>query len=303
MVKIIGVGLACMDFLLQVPDMQQIQRGGELQGFKTQGGGMAATAMVTVTRLGGQAELWTALGQDPFAPQIVAGLEAEGVDMSQTIHLAEQGSHVAFVLIDAQNGNRTFWGTGGARKTRFLDYPTMPDLTRLDQADVVHVDGLCHQVAIQALRYARERNIPTCGDIEYLDGNELLLPLIDYLIVPEEMAIEVTGTADEAALPVLAQHGAKMVVITLGERGACYWQEGEVGHIPAFPVETVDTTGAGDVFHGAFVFGLAQGWETRRLLTFASAVAAMKCTQLGGRTGIPDLASVEAFLMEREQNS
>lgn len=301
MIKIIGIGLACLDYLLQVPDLQTVSQGCRLEEYKVQGGGMASTAMVAVARLGGQAELWTALGQDQLGPQIEAELIEYGVDMSQTVWLPDAFNHVAFILVDGQTGERVFLKGRASQQFRFTEFtPDIePDWSRIDTADVVHVDGLWNDLGYKGLQYARRKGIPTCGDIEYLHGNERLLPLIDYLIVPKEMAEDVTGTSDAAALEKLAQYGAKMVVITLGEAGSLYLVNGKVGEVPAFAVETIDTTGAGDVFHGAFIYGLAHGWLPRQMVIFASAVAALKCTQLGGRSGIPTLMQTQAFLSER----
>ena len=299
MTTIIGIGLACLDFLLQVPALETVNRGCDLAGYKTQGGGMAATALVAVARLGGQAELWTALGQDEYASHIEGGLLAEGVDLEQAIYLPNCPNHVAFVLIDEQSGERVFLKANTAREFRFWEFETEPDWGRIAGADVVLVDGLWNNLCYKGVQVARQYGVPTVGDIEYLDGNERLLPYIDYLVVPEEMALEVAGSADEGALHKLAEYGARMVVITRGPHGSLFLVEGQVGETPAFAVDAVDTTGAGDVFHGAFALGLARGWSPEQIVLFSSAAAAIKCTQLGGRTGIPTMIQTRSFLTER----
>ncbi|MEM7031417.1 MAG: PfkB family carbohydrate kinase [Chloroflexota bacterium] len=297
--KIIGIGLACQDYLIQVPDIMAVHQGAILDGYKVQGGGMTATALVAVSRLGGQAELWSAFGDDEHAPLIEAELEAEGVNLSQVIRLPNTISHYTFVMVDSQSGERAFLTSGIAMKRRYHRFEQEPDWTRLAQADALLVDGLWHNLGLKGLQVAQDKGIPTCGDIEYFKESEDLLPYIDYLVVPEEMAIEATGSADATALQKLARYGGRMVVITLGEAGTLYWLDGQIKETAAFDVPVVDTTGAGDVFHGAFVYGLGRGWSPEQLVLFSSAVSAIKCQSLGGRTGIPTLKQTRQFLIER----
>jgi sugar/nucleoside kinase (ribokinase family) len=298
MVRVIGIGLACLDYLLRVPDFRTVHRGCRLEGFKNQGGGPAATAMVAVGRLGGEAELWTVLGQDHHGQLIEEELLHEGVDMTQTVRLADWPSLFNFVLIDGVTGERVFLGPPGADwRMSWLD--AEHDWARIDSADALLVCASWGPVVLKGLRRAREKGVPTCIDIGRIAGNEELLGLVDYLVVPRHAAVEAAGAPGLEALKALSGFGARMVVITLGPQGSIYLADGEVEEVPAFEVEAVDTTGAGDVFHGAFAYGLARRWTPRQLMLFSSAVAALKCTELGGRTGIPDLAQTERFLAER----
>jgi sulfofructose kinase len=298
-VNIIGIGVACLDYLLLVPGLGEVAHGCCLQGFLIQGGGMAATAMVTVARLGGQARLWTVLGHDLHGTLILEELRAEGVDISQVVRMPHIKSPFNFVLVDGQTGERVFlqpdvdWGRGDATPG------ISPDLSLVDSADAVLADGHWNGWALAALQRARSRGIPTCGDLNRVAGNEALLSLIDYLIVPRHVAEEVAGEAGPRALELLAAFGARLVAVTLGPEGTLYLYDGAIHHQPAFQVEVVDTTGAGDVFHGAFAFAIARGWPPPRAITFSSAVAALKCTRPGGRTGIPTLAQAEQFLAQR----
>jgi sugar/nucleoside kinase (ribokinase family) len=130
-----------------------------------------------------------------------------------------------------------------------------------------------------------------------------LLPLVDLLVVARRYAQQHTGHADpwEAGLALLETYGPRQVVITDGVRGCWFWDAarrnaGEHLHRPAFATDVVDTTGAGDVFHGAYLYAFLQGWPAERTLAFASATAALKCRNLGGRSGIPTCPQVEAFL-------
>lgn len=133
-----------------------------------------------------------------------------------------------------------------------------------------------------------------------LPWGDALLPLVDVLVVARQFAERVTGEADPAAAgPLLLRTGAREVVITDGANGCWYWDASCTLHQPAFEVAVVDTTGAGDVFHGAYLSAWLQGWGPAQRLRFASATAAIKCTQPGGRLGIPATAQVLDFLKER----
>jgi len=299
MVKVIGIGLACLDYLLQVPDLRTVHRGCRLEDFKMQGGGVVATAMVAVARLGGQAELWTVVGQDHHGRLIEEELLREGVNLSQIVRLTNHASPFNFVLVDGRTGERVFLSPGSGWKLSRLELEGDPDWSRIGSADSLLVDGFWRPMALKGLKRAREQGVSTCGDMGRIAGNEELLELLDYLVVPRHAAEEVADSAGPEALKALSGLGAQMVAITLGPRGAIWLADEEMGEIPAFEVEAVDTTGAGDVFHGAFAYGVARGWTPRQLMLFSSAVAALKCTKLGGRTGIPDLAETRRFLEER----
>jgi sulfofructose kinase len=299
MVKVIGIGLAFLDYLLRVPDLRTVHQGCRLLDFKMQGGGLVSTALVAVARLGGKAEFWTVLGHDHHRQLIEEELLREGVALSQTVYLSDQPNAFNFVLVDGVTGERVFLSPGTARKLSQYEPEGDPDWSRIDSAGSLLVTGGCRSVTLKGLQRAREKGVPTCIDIGRIAGNEELLELIDYLVVPRHAAVEVAGAPGTEALKGLSRYGARMVVITLGPHGAIYLANGEVEEVPAFEVEAVDTTGAGDVFHGAFAYGLARRWAPRQLVLFSSAVAALKCTQLGGRTGIPNLAQTERFLEER----
>ncbi|MDE2726457.1 MAG: PfkB family carbohydrate kinase, partial [Gemmatimonadota bacterium] len=128
-----------------------------------------------------------------------------------------------------------------------------------------------------------------------------LLGMTDFLIASRVFAEALTGLADPAeAADSLAGYGSPVTVVTLGEEGSYTLAGDRTFHTPAFPVEVVDTTGAGDVYHGAFIFGLLQKWGLQKIAEFASAVAAMSCTRLGGRQGIPTLGEAMSFLRDRD---
>jgi sulfofructose kinase len=170
-----------------------------------------------------------------------------------------------------------------------------PDaLPSMDDVAVVSVDVRWPDAAETALRAARDRGVPGILDLETAPDDVLkrLLPLATHIIASEDGARAATGMAPKQAAIAMSQRHGSFVAVTAGERGV-FWPGGDQ---PAFPVTAVDTLAAGDVFHGAFAFGLAEGWDEPRAIRFSAAAAAIKCTRFGGRLGAPTRAEVEALL-------
>jgi ribokinase len=165
----------------------------------------------------------------------------------------------------------------------------------------LHLDGYEGDAAIQAARWAREAGIPVSLDAErFTERREELFRLSDILIVAQRFGLEITGRSRvPEILDDMHRLGPRVAGLTRGEHGSVLSVDGRRIEAPGFPVDVVDTTGAGDVFHGAFVYGVLQGWEAGHILLFANAVSALKCTRLGGRTGIPSVSEVDAFLRAR----
>ncbi len=253
--------------------------------------GMATAQAATIVRLGGSARLWASCGDDATGDRIVAQLTEAGVDLTALRRVPGARSGFSSIFMDAAGERMIVPRYDPAIRSA-------PDtLPGLDDIAVVSADVRWPDAAEMALRAARERGIPGLLDVEAAPGEvlERLVPLASHIIASEAGAAQVTGMTPEAAVDAIARRynaTASVVVVTAGERGT-YWRG---GHMPALPVEAIDTLAAGDVFHGAFAFGLTQGWELERNLRFASAAAAIKCTRFGGRLGAPTRAEIEALL-------
>ena len=252
--------------------------------------GMATAQAATIVRLGGRARLWASCGDDANGDRIVEDLTAAGIDLSALRRVPGARSGFSSILMD-RHGERI---VVPHYDPAIRSAPTaLPDM---DGIAVVSVDVRWPAAAERALTAARDRGIPGVLDVEVAPADVLkrLLPLATHIIASEAGAHALTGMTPEAAVQAIsARTGtAAAVVVTAGERGV-FWRE---GHLPAHRVETVDTLAAGDVFHGAFALGLAEGWELARNLRFANAAAALKCTRFGGRLGAPTRAEVEAYL-------
>jgi sulfofructose kinase len=250
--------------------------------------GMATAQAASIVRLGGKARLWASCGDDATGDRIVRDLTSAGVDLSVLRRVPGARSGFSSIFMDKVGERMIVPRYDPAIRSAPDTAPSMDDVA------VVSVDVRWPDAAEMALRAARERGIPGVLDVEIAPGDVLqrLLPLATHIVASEAGARAVTGLAPNAARSALAAQYKAEVVVTAGEAGL-YWSG---GHIPAYPVDAIDTLAAGDVFHGAFAFGLAEGWEIERNLRFASAAAALKCTRFGGRLGAPTRDEVEAFL-------
>ena len=178
------------------------------------------------------------------------------------------------------------------------------DLSPFSGARVLHLDGLMIEASIEAARQAKARGLKVVLDAGTMrDGSLELVSQIDVLIASARFAAPLVGedSPAEKALEALSRFGPKEIVITLGSKGSVGWNRGELVAQSAFPVEVVDTTGAGDVYHGAYIYGLLRGWDMRKCMRFASATSALKCRAIGARAGIPTLDEVTRFLEDNPQ--
>jgi sugar/nucleoside kinase (ribokinase family) len=259
-----------------------------------QGGGPAATAAVAIARLGGRVALVSAVGADHRGEQILAELAAEGVDVSGCVRPAGSRSPVSMVTVERVTGSRNIHNYTGTASLA----PSDVDPEVVAAAGLLLVDANLPEAAAAACRAARRAGVPVVLDAgEPKAGVEDLVALADYPVPPIGAARWLTGESEpERAALALLRGPARAVVVTMGTDGYVVASAEGVWREPAFRVEVVDTTGAGDAFHGGFAFSLARGTPAREAARFGAAVAALKCRRPGGRTGLPSLAEVEALL-------
>jgi len=247
-----------------------------------------ATALVVLARWGIATNFIGLISNDSFGKAIQKSLEKEGVDSSGTIIRKGRRSQFAFICIEKNTGRRTiFW----ARPECAPIQPEELPMASIAAAEVLHLDGLFVEASIRAAKYANRRKIPVVLDAGSLRPGMLeVVRHTDHLIAAEQFAKEYAeGEPYESALHRLRRLGPKVVVVTLGERGSIGLWNDRVLHVPALPVKALDTTGAGDVFHGAYVFGLLRKWDPAKRLALATTAAALSCRAIGGRSGIPAL--------------
>lgn len=268
--------------------------------YSESGGGPAGTASVAVSRLGGKARLWSRIGDDGAGDRIVAELERFGVEVPPISRLEGVRSSLAGIWVD---------GTGERIIVNYLDpaFPQNADwlpLGEVGEFDCALADIRWPAGAEAVLRAAAAAGIPSV-----LDGDrapnaailQTLAPLAAHAVFSEGGLAMFSGEADpEAGLRKAGTIPGVNPYVTLGDKGCLWLDKGRIRALPAFRVEAVDTTGAGDVFHGAFALALAEGMGIEEGLRFASGASALKCTRPGGRAGIPDRAALNAFLVLRK---
>jgi len=294
--RIICLGLSALDITWQV---DTLPRGGgktRANDLHEGGGGMAANAAAAAAKLGASAQFWGRAGEDSAGHEMKTQLTALGVDVSRFRLFAGARSSVSGIVVDAR-GERMIVNFRGA------DLPADPTWLPLDAlagTDAVLADPRWPEGALALFGAARERGIPTVLDGDVADAAvfDMLLPHCDHAVFSEP---GLAGYAADASrvddqLRFARSRGCRLAAVTLGEHGVRWADDDGLHALPAFAVEAVDTTGAGDVFHGAFAFALGAGWPVRRAFQFSAAVAALKCTRPGGRAGVPDFATAMSLV-------
>ncbi|EEK4976260.1 sugar kinase [Salmonella enterica] len=294
MVRIACVGITVMDRIYYVEGLPT--EGGKYvaKRYTEVGGGPAATAAVAAAKLGAQVDFIGRVGDDDTGNSLLAELESLGVNTRYTRRYTQGMSSQSAIMVDAK-GERII-----------VNYPSpdlLPDADWLNdidfsQWDVVLADVRWHDGAKQAFTLARQAGVMTVldGDITPQDISELVA-LSDHAAFSEPGLARLTGMSEAIdALKKAQMLTNGHVYVTRGSEGCNWLEKAAVRHQPGFTVEVVDTTGAGDVFHGALAFGLASGYAIEEAVRFASGVAALKCTRPGGRAGIPDCEQTRSFL-------
>jgi ribokinase len=293
---VVGIGHCALDLVGLVPKRAPKGAKTEVRDLILEGGGPVATAMVTLARLGCRTLCVGTVGDDVPGTLIREGLTVERVDTSRMVVQEGTASKVSLVWVEAGTGERTiFWSRGTVKPLRSEDF----DLRLLEQTRALHVDGLEMPLALEAATQAKAAGLPVVLDAGSMrDGMVRLAGLADVLAASERFATEVTGSEDPVKM-VTGLHrmfGPRWTVVTVGARGSVGTEDGDPVWEPAPEVDIVDTTGAGDVFHGALIFAVLRDWPLGISLRFANVVAALKCRMLGGRQGIPALAELRTHL-------
>ncbi|RAZ86595.1 sugar kinase [Mesorhizobium hawassense] len=297
-VRLLNVGAFTLDTILRVETLPTHQGKFIASDGVQIASGMATSAACAAHRLGAEVSLWASAGDDLVGDQLVADIEAEGVDCSLIRRVAGARSALAAILIDA-HGERVI--------VPFYDKKAQADPEALPLADLSGFDAVLVDVrwpgaAALALNAARSIGRPAILDADTapVEVLERLLPLASHIIASEPAARIVCGHAldPESACADLASRIDAFVAVTGGAAGT-WWHDrttGRVRHVEAPKVKAVDTLAAGDVFHGAFAVGLAEAMPMEEALRFASAAAALKCLRFGGRLGAPDRAETLAMM-------
>lgn len=294
---ITGLGQCSLDYLSLVDVYPKVNTKQEVLEWHEQGGGPVATALVALSRLGISCSFHGITGDDEAGRKIRQSLSDEGIDVKGLVQREDSFSQVAFIAVEKNSARRTiFWRRPSGKALQ----PDELGDDFLSGSDYLLVDGLMMDATLAAVKRAKEMNIPVLLDAgSARPGMFELAGYCDYVVASEVFA---EGLGWKLTSQALLKHskalGTRALTITLGERGSITVADKRIIRMPAYKVEAVDTTGAGDVFHGGYIFGLLHGWDLQRVVRFASAVAAIKCRQMGGRAGIPRLDEVMQFLQQ-----
>jgi sulfofructose kinase len=296
-----GFGLNSIDLVAVVAEYPAVNSKQRLQRVARLPGGQIATAMATCARLGWRARYIGRFGSDDLGAMSRDSLSGEGIDISASQTMPGVTNQFAVVLVDGRTGERTvLWDRHPSLNMEPADVPRHA----VTSGRLLIVD--CHQTAAaaQAARYARAAGIPTIIDVEKVrPGIGDLLQNIDVIIAAEEFPTALTGHEQLGeTLPMIAREfGASIVCVTLGAKGSLAWCNGREIVTPPFPVDCVDSTGAGDCFRGAFAAACLSmpNADVEDALSYANAVAALNCRALGSRGGLPTADEVEQLMLAR----
>ena len=302
--SLIGLGMSTLDVLVSSEALPRWEGCVPLDDLSLDGGGMAANTLVAFSKLGGRSGLVGVCGNDHLADLKLGLLEKAGVDIRLVVRLAEDEPAMTLVFVQTSSGERTFASTGRMRK-RPLAVEEL-DRAAITSADGLFLDGFHSQAALAAAGWMREAGKPVfldAGRSENADDLTVrsLIPLSTVLFGGAGFGAAYSGANEllDAGKFILSQ-GRAVYVETLGEQGSWTFSSETIIQNDAFAVNAVDTTGAGDVFHGAFLLAWMQGRSLLDAGRFASAAAAIKCMRRGAQAGCPTNHEVMSFLAERQ---
>ncbi len=293
-VDLVGVGLNATDTLIPLPDYPARGSKVEFRGATVMPGGQAATTVVACQSWGLRTRYVGKLGDDDAARLHRDAFAHAGVE-ARLISVAGAASPQSLIIVDG-GGERTVL----CRKDeRLVLKPADLKQEWIVNARALHVDGYDTAAATLAAGWARAAGIPVIADLDELyPGVERLIEKVDYLIVSRDFPCRLMkeNNLGKALRGMQARYGCVLTAATLGQDGVLAW-DGERLHLSsAYRVPVVDTTGAGDIFHAGFIYGLLQGWPLERQLDFACAAAALNCMSAGARGGIHTVSAIEELM-------
>jgi len=302
---VVGIGLNATDTLLLVHHFPAYAGKAPFEDEVLSPGGQVASAMVACARLGLKTKYIGTIGDDERGRVQMESLKGSGINLDHVQLRRGCPNQSAYIIVDRSTGERTvLWRRDDCLR---ID-PEQIAPEQITCARLLHIDGHDTPAVAHAAQIARRHGIPVTVDVDTIyHGFDHVLPNVDYLVASSEFPTNWTGERDPfVALETLQRaYRMKVAAMTLGAHGALALVEGRFVYSPAYVVNCLDTTGAGDVFHGAFCYAVLQGMPMREILEFSNAMAALNCTALGARGGIKGLDEVRTLIAahtERRSN-
>src|SRR6267378_1892720 len=300
---IVGVGLNATDTLIVIPHFPAYAGKVAFEEEILSPGGQVASAMVTCAHLGLRVKYIGTVGDDERGIVQLDSLRDTGINLDDVEIRRNCPNQTAYILIDRSTGERTvLWRRDDCLR---LD-PDSITPEKIVCARMLHIDAHDTPAVAKAAEIARQNGIPVMLDVDTIyHGFERVLPNVDYLVTSSEFPTQWTNERDpfKALEMIQEEYGMRVAAMTLGSSGAMARVDGAFLYSPAFVVNCVDTTGAGDVFHGAFCYAVLQKMPMREALDFSNAMAALNCMAIGARGGIRGLEQVKALMMRAERRS
>jgi sulfofructose kinase len=300
-VDVAGVGLNATDTIIRLPHFPSLDSKVELLSADVRAGGQVASALVACQFWGLQTRYVGKVGDDDAARFQAKEFTRAGVE-AHLLAVPDCPSQNAFILVDENTGERTIlW----KRDPRLRISSEEVKREWIVNSRALLVDGHDTAAAIAAAQFAREAVIPVVADLDYLyDRVKVLLEYADFLMASHDFPAQLTGRPDllESLPEISRRYGCQVAGVTLGRQGALAWSRERFFYCRGYRVRAVDTTGAGDIFHGAFVFALLRGWPLEKVLAFSCAAAALNCTAIGARGGIRPVAEIDRLMREGERS-
>lgn len=300
---VVGVGLNATDTLILLPHFPAYAGKAPFAAETVSPGGQVASAMAACARLGLRVKYIGTVGDDERGRLQLESLKGLGINLDDVQVRKDCPNQTAYILIDQKTGERTvLW-----RREECLRLA--PEEIREEMiagARLLHIDGHDTPAVARAAEIARRNGIPVTVDVDTIyHGFDGVLPFVDYLIAASDFPVHWTNESDpfKALEMIQNEYGMRVAAMTLGAHGALARAGGRFYYSPAFVVNCVDTTGAGDVFHGAFCYAVLQGMPIAETLDFSNAMAALNCTALGARGGIQGLPEATALMARAERRS
>lgn len=283
MKKVVGLGACVLDTLINCSEYPKEDTKLKADGVFLAGGGPVGNALVIMSKLGLNTQVLGGFARDNAGDYLLNDFEKYGVDTSKAVRVDGATSFTSFIVLSEKNKTRTCVFDRGTVKDEIENV----NFSAIDNAFLIHLDGNYLQCAIASAKYAKERGVKVSLDAGGLyNGIEKLLPFVDVLIPSKEFALGFTKESDveKAMVKLYEQFSPEVLVVTDGSNGGYYLENGKVKHYDGVKVEVLDTNGAGDTFHGAFIVAYCNKKGLKECCDFASKVAGYKCMHKGART-------------------